>query len=447
MDSSGSSLYIQIIIIIILTIINAVFAAAEIAFVSINQSKINRMVEEGDKRAMRVKKLIDNSDDFLATIQVSITFAGFFSSASAATTFGVQLAEILPNFPGVETVATALVTLIIIYISLVFGELFPKQIALQMPEKVALATSGLITVIQRVAKPFIWLLSASTGLLQRVTPIDFTQEEDKFTRDEMNAILAEMRQNGSMDAEEITMMEGVLSLDTQIARDVMVPRTDTQMLDIDDPLEENIAIIIDSPFSRIPLYQEEKDNVIGIIHVKNLFKMASEVGFGQLNLRDVATEPMFVPATIYIDDLLIQFKHKQTHMAILIDEYGGVEGIVTMEDLLEEIVGEIDDESDVTTLSDIRPMKDGKYYLSGSLSLEQFNHYFNQTIESDEVDTIAGLMIHQIGYVPRDRDRLKVRLNDYILETDHIENGRIYGIILEKDPERKIETDEEIIEE
>lgn len=441
MDSSGSSLFGQIFIIIILTLINAVFAAAEIAFVSVNQSKIKQLAQEGDKRAARVQKLIKNSDDFLATIQVAITFAGFFSSASAATTFGVQLAEIMPNFPGAETIATVIVTLIIIYISLVFGELFPKQIALQMPETIALSTSGIIMTIQTIARPFIWSLSASTGLLQKLTPIDFSEKEENFTRDEMKAIFAEIRQTGSMDMDEITMMEGVLSLDTQIARDVMVPRTDTQMLDINDSQADNLKEIIESPFSRIPLYRDDKDNVVGIVHVKNLFKMASQVGFDQVDLLEVANEPMFVPATIYIDDLLVQFKHEQTHMAILIDEYGGVEGVVTMEDLLEEIVGEIDDESDIASVGDIRPMKNGQYYLSGSLTIDQFNHYFDQQVIAEEVDTIAGLIIQTLGYVPRDQDQLTLRLNDFVLKTDHIENGRIYGIILDVDKEHEYEVD------
>lgn len=441
MDSSGSSLLGQIVVIIILTVINAVFAAAEIAFVSVNQSKIIQLAEDGDKRARRVRKLIGNSDDFLATIQVAITFAGFFSSASAATTFGVILAEKLPHFPGVETAATAIVTLIIIYISLVFGELFPKQIALQMPETIALSTSGLITAVQLLARPFVWLLSVSTGILQRLTPINFTQKKEHFTRDEMSVILSEIRKSGAMDLEEISMMEGVLSLDSKIASDVMVPRTDTQMLDVDDPLEENISEIMESPFSRIPLYKEEKDNVIGIIHVKNLFKMAKKVGFENVNLEEIANEPLFVPATIYIDDLLIEFKHRQSHMAVLIDEYGGVEGIVTMEDLLEEIVGEIDDESDIATVDDIRLMEDGRYYLNGSLTLEQFNEYFDQDIESEDVDTIAGLIIQEVGYVPRDTEQLKVRIDDYVLVTDHIENGRIYGIIMTDDPDHVLEVD------
>ncbi len=441
MDPSGSSLITELFIIIILTLINAFFAAAEIAFVSINNSKIERLAEDGDKKARRVLKLLEQSDDFLATIQVAITFAGFLSSAQAATSFAVAFADYLPNFAGAPTVATLVVTLILSYFTLVFGELFPKQIALQMPESIAMGTSGAIEVTQKLFRPFIWLLSASTGLLQRITPIDFSKTEEKFTREEMRVIIEESRKSDSFDTDELDMMEGVLSLDTKIAREVMVPRTDTIMLDIDALYEVNLAKIIESPYSRIPIYKDEKDNVIAVLHVKNLLKAASEFGFENIDILEISNKPMLVPSTIYTDDLLIEFQREQQHMAILIDEYGGVEGIVTMEDLLEEIVGDIDDESDITSLGDIRVIDDFNYYINGGILLDEFNHYFDEDIASDEVDTIAGYIIHHIGYVPDEDERVSVRVNDYVLTTSEIQNGRIYGVLLNIDDERMIEVD------
>lgn len=441
MDSSGSSLFTELTIILILTIINAFFAAAEIAFVSVNKSKLEQLEDEGDKKAARVLSLLDNADDFLATIQVAITFAGFLSSAQAATSFAVVFADLLPDFAGAQTVATIAVTLILSYFTLVFGELFPKQVALQMPEAIAMGTAGTIYVAQKLFTPFIWLLSASTGLLQRVTPIDFTESEEKFTREEMRVIIEQSRRSGSFDTDELDMMEGVLSLDSKVAREVMVPRTDTIMIDIDDPYEENLNLIIDSPFSRFPIYKDDRDNVIGVLHTKNLLKTASKTGFQNLDLLEIGNRPMLVPSTIYTDDLLIEFRREQQHMAILIDEYGGVEGIVTMEDLLEEIVGEIDDESDITTLGDIRIIDDFNFYLSGGLLLSDFNDYFDEDIQSTEVDTIAGFVIHHIGYVPDTDERVSVRINDYVLTTSEIQNGRIYGVLLNIDEERMIEVD------
>lgn len=441
MDPSGSSLFTELLIIVVLTFINAFFASAEIAFVSVNKSKMNQLVEEGDKKAIRVQSLLEEGDDFLATIQVAITFAGFLSSAQAATSFALVFADVLPDFAGAQTLATIVVTLILSYFTLVFGELFPKQIALQMPEKIAMGTSGVVAVTKKIFRPFIWLLSASTGLLQRVTPIDFTETEDTFTRDEMRVIINQSRESDSFDMDELDMMEGVLSLDTKIAREVMVPRTDTIMIDIDDEYQDNVAEVIESPYSRIPIYKDEKDNVIGILHVKNLLKKASVEGFDAIDLMEISNRPMLVPSTIYTDDLLIEFQREQQHMAVLIDEYGGVEGIVTMEDLLEEIVGEIDDESDITTLGDIRVVDEFNYYISGGLPIEDFNRYFEENVEADDVDTIAGFIIHHIGYVPTPEERVSLRINDYVLSTSEIQNGRIYAVLLNIDKERMIEVD------
>ncbi|MDN6731564.1 MAG: hemolysin family protein, partial [Atopostipes suicloacalis] len=342
--------------------------------------------------------------------------------------------------------ATLLVTLILSYFTLVFGELFPKQIAMQMPETIAMSTSWIIKMTQKLLRPFIWLLSASTGFLKRIVPIDFTEREEKFTRDEMRVIIEQGRESGSFDTDELDMMEGVLSLDTKIAREVMVPRTDTFMIDINAEYEENLNLVIDSPYSRVPIYQNEKDNVIGVLHVKNILKKASDKGFDEIDFMKIANLPMQVPSTIYTDDLLIEFQREQQHMAILIDEYGGVEGIVTMEDLLEEIVGEIDDETDVSTLGDIRVIDDFNYYLNGSLPIGEFNSYFDADVEGKEVDTIAGYMINQIGYVPTDEERVSIRINNYVLSTSEINNGRIYGVLLNIDKEGMIEVDYDAVE-
>lgn len=440
MGSSGS-LWTQVIVIMVLTAINAFFAASEIAFVSVNQSKMRSLAEDGNKKAQRVLNLLEKSDDFLATIQVAITLAGFLSSASAATSFADRISTWLPPFPGVTTVAIVIVTMILSYITLVFGELFPKQVALQMPERIAMGTSGVIGAIQKIFRPFIVLLSASTGLLQRLTPLDFSEKDEQFTRDEMKAILAESRKEGSIDLAEFSMLQGVLSLDDKIAREIMVPRTDTIMIDIEDEYNDNIETLLSTPYSRVPIYEGEKDNVIGVMHMKNLLKQARAVGFDNIDIREIASEPLFVPSTVFIDDLLVEFRREETHLAILRDEYGGVEGIVTLEDVLEEIVGDIEDESDITTASDIRKIDDNNYYVNGILPIDKFNNYFDVELENDEVDTIAGLIIYHLGYVPDDDERIVLRAGDYVITTSHIDNGRIRGIHVEIDDDRKIHAD------
>lgn len=441
MDSSGNSLLGQLLIILILTLINAFFAAAELAFVSVNQSKMRGLAEDGNKKAVRVLDLLDKSDDFLSTIQVAITLAGFLSSASASASFASLIADWLPTFPGAEQAAIVIVTLILSYVTLVFGELYPKQLALQMPDELAMATSGVINIVQKLFRPFVKLLSFSTGLLKKITPIDFTAKEESFTRDEMKVLLAETRKSGAIDIAEFSMLQGVLSLDSKLAREVMVPRTDTQMVDIEDDYDDIMHELLTSPFSRIPIYREDKDNVISVIHVKSLLKAAREEGFENIDLLAISSEPLFVPSTIYIDDLLVEFKREQTHMAILRDEYGGVEGIVTLEDLIEEIVGDIEDETDVNSSSSVRKIDDNNYYIKGGIPIDKFNQYFQVDLDSDEVDTMAGLIIERIGYMPDDDEKVSVRAQEYVLTTSHVENGRIRGIHVAHDEAHDLETE------
>ena len=441
MDSSGNSLLGQLLIIIILTLINAFFAAAELAFVSVNQSKMRGLAEEGNKKAIRVLGLLEKSDDFLSTIQVAITLAGFLSSASASASFASLIADWLPTFPGAEQAAIVIVTLVLSYVTLVFGELYPKQLALQMPDELAMATSGVITVVRKLFSPFVKLLSFSTGLLKKITPIDFTAKEESFTRDEMKVLLAETRNSGAIDVAEFSMLQGVLSLDSKLAREVMVPRTDTQMVDVEDDYNDIMHELLSSPFSRIPIYREDKDNVISVIHVKSLLKAARETGFDNIDLLSISSEPLFVPSTIYIDDLLVEFKREQTHMAILRDEYGGVEGIVTLEDLIEEIVGDIEDETDINSSSSVRKIDDNNYYIKGGTPIDKFNQYFQLDLDSDEVDTMAGIIIELIGYMPDDDEKISVRAQDYVLTTSHVENGRIRGIHVAHDAERTLQTE------
>lgn len=433
-DPTGQSIASYIVIVLILLLANAFFASAELAFVSLNRNKINDMAEKGDRKARRVLKLLEKPDDFLATIQVAITLAGFFNSASASANFVIYFEPLLGSIKGWQTIATIVITLVLSYLTLVLGELFPKQVALQMPEQVARVTSGIIVLVQVVVTPFVWLLSASTGLLKKMSPIDFTKQEETLTRDEMRAILAQSRGQGAIDPSEFTMMEGVLSMDTRLARELMVPRTDTLMLDLDDELNYNVELVLDSPYSRLPVYEDDKDNIIGVLHMKNVLKASKENGFDALDFRSLVNDPLFVPSTIYIDDLLVEFRKQQTHMAILKDEYGGVEGIVTLEDLLEEIVGDIEDEYDeIQRLS--RKMDEKNYIVNGKMKLQKFNQLFQTDIESDEVDTIAGYIIEEIGYFPEDEARVSVRIGDYILTTDKVENGRILSVHVEQKPE------------
>ncbi|MDK6805868.1 hemolysin family protein [Aerococcus sp. UMB7834] len=417
----------QLLIILVLTLINAFLAGAEMAFVSVNHQKIGRLADQGNKAAKRVQALLDDSDAFLSTIQVGITFAGFFSSAQAATTFVGYIRPYLGQLPGADILASALVTLVLSYISLVFGELFPKQVAIQFPEKYSMMASGAIVFLKRLFTPFVWLLTASTNLLKRLVPIDFTKKDEHLTREEMRALIENSQTDGAIDMTEFRMMQGVLSLDSKLAREVMVPRTDTFMLDIDDPDSFNVQETLSSQYSRVPVFADDKDDILGVVHVKDILRQAHKKGFDQVRIKDVIKPAYFAPETIFIDDLMLQFKKDHQHMAILKDEYGGVVGIVTLEDLLEEIVGEIEDEYDEAN-SEYRQLDESNYAIDGMLPIYKFNQIFQTDIQSDESDTIAGYMIEQLGHFPEDGAAEHLQIENYELLTTLVEEGRIRGI-------------------
>lgn len=426
-DPGASSITGQIILIIILTLINAYLAGAELAFVSVNQSRMRELADSGNKKAKKVLRLLEDSDDFLSTIQVGITFAGFLSSASAANTFVAYLAPYLTAIPAGKTVATVVVTLLLSYFTLVFGELYPKQVAMQMPEKYAMTVAKSIEVIQFIFKPFVWLLSASTSLLKKITPLEFTNQEQHLTRNEMQAIIASGRNDGVIDPDEFRMMQGVLSLDTKLAKEVMTPRTDTFMIDIEDDKNEILQEVLGSQYSRVPVYEDDKDNIIGIMHAKDILRAAKRVGFENIKIREIAKTAFFVPETIFIDDLLLAFKRNHQHMAVLKDEYNGVAGIVTLEDLLEEIVGDIEDEYD--EISHLyKKINEKTYIINGIMPIDKFNLLFQTEVDTEESDTIAGYMIERLGYFPEDRAEEMVRIGKYELMTTAVENGRIRGI-------------------
>ena len=322
-----------------------------------------------------------------------------------------------------------------------FGELYPKRIALNKSEEVANFTSGIIRLIGVVAKPFVWLLSASTSLLARVTPMTFDDEDSKMTRDEMRYML---ETEGVLDNEELEMLQGVFSLDTKVAREVMVPRTDAFMIDINDSVEENVNEVLSENYSRIPVYNEDKDKVVGILHTKNLLKAAHKFGFEHLNIQKIMQEPLFVPETIFIDDLLYEMKKTQNQMAILLDEYGGVVGLATLEDFLEEIVGEIDDESDeVEKLYE--KVAEHEYVIQGRMLIDEFNEVFDSNLHMSDVDTMAGYLITALGMIPDEGEKLSFDVDNITLTSEEMEGSRILKIrVVFHDPKEEIvEPDED----
>lgn len=440
-DPDSQSLLAQILLLVVLTLINAFLAASEIAVVSINKNRIEQKAEDGDKKAKKILKILENPTNFLSTIQVGITLVNILSGASLADSLSARLAPYIGTSTAARSMATFIVLAILTYVSIVFGELYPKRIAMNKSEEVAMFTSGVIRVLEVITKPFVWLLSASTNLLSRITPMTFDDEDSKMTRDEMRYMLAN---EGVFEEDELEMLQGIFSLDTKVAREVMVPRTDAFMIDIHSDVKENLQRILSESYSRIPVYNEDKDKIIGILHTKTLLKAAYEVGFDNLQLLPLMQEPLFVPETVFIDDLLYELKKTQNQMAVLLDEYGGVVGLVTLEDLLEEIVGEIDDESDeVETLYEV--INENEYIIQGRMLIDEFNTVFNANLHMSDVDTMAGYLITALGVIPDENKKIPFEVDNFILTTEEVEGSRVLRIHVEvRNPENtEVEPEEE----
>jgi putative hemolysin len=402
---------------------------------------VEQKAEEGNVKSQKLLKIIDNPTNFLSTIQVGITLVNILSGASLADTLSTRLAPLLGGGTAAKSLANIIVLAILTYVSIVFGELYPKRIAMNKSEEVAQFTSGVIRTIGIIAKPFVWFLSASTSLLARITPMEFDDEDTKMTRDEMRYML---ETEGVFEEDELEMLQGIFSLDTKVAREVMVPRTSAFMVDINDSVEEILTEILAENYSRIPVYNEDKDKVVGILHTKNLLKCAYKYGFDTMDIKQILQEPLFVPETVFIDDLLYELKKTQNQMAILLDEYGGVVGLVTLEDLLEEIVGEIDDESDeVEELYE--KISDKEYVIQGRMLIDDFNEAFNMSLHMSDVDTMAGYLITALGLIPDEGEKLSFEVDNVKLISEEMEGSRVLKIrVIFHDPEEgEVEPEEE----
>lgn len=394
-------LFLQILLLIALTGINAFFAASEMAVVSLNKTKISTLAHEGNKKAQKLLELMDEPNRFLSTIQVAITLAGFFASASAATGISVYLADFFNAFslPYSETIAIVIVTVILSYFTLVFGELFPKRVALQKSEQVSLASVNIIIFVSKIAAPFVKILSVSVTALLKLFHMNQDNIEEAVSEEEIKALLTAGQHSGVINETGKEFMESIFEFDDRLAFEIMTPRPDVYMLDLDDNLTNCMDELLAMRYSRIPVYQGNQDEIKGILHLKDLIIEAKQKGFEHIDLKNVLQKPYFVPESIKIDVLFKKMQKAKVYMAILIDEYGGFSGIVTMEDLVEEIVGDISDEDD-EVIEDIIQTTDNHYIISGSIPLDDLNEKLKLNLHSENHETLNGYLIDKLGIIP-----------------------------------------------
>ena len=390
----------------LLILVNAFFAATELAIISLNDNKIRRKAEEGDKIAAKIHRLISEPSRFLATIQVGVTLAGFLSSAFAAEKFADRLYNLIGlDLPIIHTVSLIAVTVSLAYFSLVLGELVPKRLAQHNPEKLAYAVVGAITVLGRLMHPFVRLLTLSTNLVLRVLRVDPNQVDRSVTEEEIRMMVDVGRELGNIHEEEKEMIENIFEFNDMAVREIMTHRTDVVALDVDSNFEEVVAKALHDQYTRIPVYEDSIDNIIGILHVKDLLKRALQGSHDDFNLRQLIRPPYLVPESKNTDAVFREMQRDHVQMAIVIDEYGGTAGIITMEDLLEEIVGSMQDEYDEEE-SLIVQIDDTTYHIDGMTPLDDVGELFDVLFPDDDIDTLAGFVISLLGKIPDEDEQL-----------------------------------------
>ncbi|EAE9252723.1 HlyC/CorC family transporter [Listeria monocytogenes] len=431
-DPESQQIILQLILIVVLTMLNAFFASAEMALVSLNKNRVKSQAETGDKKAVMLAKLVDDPSKFLATIQVGITLAGFFSSASAATSIATRLESVFGGSSFAKELSIIVVTIVLSYITLVFGELYPKRLALQKSEKIARVSVRPIMAVGVVLRPFVKFLSFSTDILVKLTRMEKNTDNEKMTREEMQLLIETGRRDGVIEVEELQMLRGVFEMDNKYAREVMVPRTDEFMIDAETESEELCDALLSENFSRVPVFTGDQDSVLGILHMKDFFAEARKSGFENIDVKALVKDAYFAQETMFIDDLLKNMQRTRNQMAILMDEYGGVAGIVTVEDLLEEIVGEIDDENDVFS-DEVKKIDETTFIVEGRMPLDDFNEMFHVELPSRGVDTVAGFVLTLTGTIPEEDDKVVVEYGTLRFTVEEMNDARLVSVRVEKD--------------
>lgn len=424
----------SILLILILILINAFFAAAEMAIVSVNRGKVSMLAEEGNKKAIALMKLTEEPSQFLTAIQVGMTLSGFFASASAAVGISTHFGALISSsgIPYGRELAVILITIVLSYIILVFGEMFPKRIAMQNSETIALFVIWPIISISKLMSPFAKLLSGSTNVLIRLSGLDTNNIEEQFSKEEIKSLIEVGQEHGIINETEKEMINGVFEFDDTLAKEVMTPRTDVFMIDINTSIDKIKVEIIEENFSRIPVYEDDLDNVIGILYIKDFFAEILRIGIENLDVRKLLRPAYFVPETRNIDDLFKELQNTKNHMAVLIDEYGGFSGIVTIEDLIEEVMGNIFDEYDESE-PDIKKLDNNTYLINGILPIDELNERLNLSLQSQDMDTVGGFVISLMGSISNDDENRIIKYENLAFKIEKVSEKRIEKLRLSID--------------
>lgn len=406
----------QIFVLIILIALNAFFAATEIAFISLNDVKIELKSKEGNKKAKKIQKMLNDPSKFLATIQIGITLAGFLSSAFASDTFADILAPKLYSLiPMIglarwREISIIIITLILSYFTLVFGELVPKRIAMKYSEKLAFLSVGIIRIIFIFTLPFVKLLTFSTNIMCKLFGVT-GEEEENISEEEIKMMVDVGEEKGTIETGEKEMINKVFEFNDRVVSEIMIPRTQVYALDMELTINEAIELLNeDTRYSRVPIYDENIDHINGIVYLKDMLLTQKN---RNTKLKNIAREAIYVLESIYVDDAFKELKKNKKQIAIVVDEYGGTAGIITMEDILEEIVGEIYDEYDIEE-SKYKEIDNNTFVLDGEMPIYEVERILGVILPEGDYDTISGYLLFELNRIPNDKEK------GIIIETDKV---------------------------
>ena len=417
----------QLIFLFILILLNAYFAATEIAFISLNDAKIEKQAKEGDKKAKQIQKMLNNPSKFLATIQIGITLAGFLSSAFASDTFAGMLAPILYKwmpFMSIETwqnISIIIITIILSFFTLVFGELVPKRLAMKYYEKISFATIGVIKSISVVTGPFVKLLTWATNIVSKFFGVG-EQEEEIVTEEEIKMMVNQGEEKGSIEENEKELINNVFEFNDIIASEIMTYRTDIYAIEINEDIYGILDEIDEYKYSRIPVYEETIDDIKGILFLKDILKLVSTRK--EFKIADIMREAYFVPESKPIDEIFEELQANKMQMAIVVDEYGGTAGLLTMEDILEELVGNIFDEYDEEEV-EYKRLDDNTYLIDGSVSLYEMKKILNIELPEGDYETLSGYLIDKLGRLPEENEHPVIEDEHLTYKIEEYEDRRI----------------------
>ena len=401
MDPDPGNLILKLLLLFVLILLNAFFAMSEIAVISLNDNKIAKMAAEGHKKARKVIKLTENSSSFLSTIQIGVTLAGFLTSASASQAFvdrfGSVLTRLFGNFgannPGlVNGISLVVVTVIMSYFSLVFGELVPKRLAIQNPEKVSFAVVNILLFVRSAMRPFIAVLSVSTNLIIRLCGIDPHEEPENVTEEEIRMMVDVGEEKGVIEESQKEMINNIFEFDDISVQEIMTHRTDVTAVEITDSIDDTVKLAIEEGFSRIPVFEDDLDNIVGVIYVKDLLPFVGKSIPQSATLSDKMRATYLVPESKKCGALFTEMTEKHIQLAVVVDEYGGTAGIVTMEDLIESIVGNIQDEYDNED-EDIEQLSENIFTIDGVTDIDEVSELLDRKLPEGEYDTLGGMIM------------------------------------------------------